>query len=161
MDGWMEYSSHCLDRRSLRRYSGNGILVREYGRGKQKSLSETQQKLLDKERGREATRLVAPHVSHHRSFFFFPVELFPKLFDIPAHRSQLHGSHFFPFRTFSKFALHDRTKTERLVIPSPREERLLCCPLFVLSLPSSSLRSEEHTSELQSRPHLVCRLLLE
>src|SRR3989442_8600049 len=25
----------------------------------------------------------------------------------------------------------------------------------------NSLRSEEHTSELQSRPHLVCRLLLE
>src|SRR5690554_7187060 len=30
------------------------------------------------------------------------------------------------------------------------------------SQPSSMLsRSEEHTSELQSRPHLVCRLLLE
>src|SRR5690554_7250218 len=26
---------------------------------------------------------------------------------------------------------------------------------------SGNLRSEEHTSELQSRPHLVCRLLLE
>src|SRR3989442_15626733 len=26
---------------------------------------------------------------------------------------------------------------------------------------SRSVRSEEHTSELQSRPHLVCRLLLE
>src|SRR5690554_7144472 len=26
---------------------------------------------------------------------------------------------------------------------------------------SFSVRSEEHTSELQSRPHLVCRLLLE
>src|SRR5690554_7250741 len=26
---------------------------------------------------------------------------------------------------------------------------------------SQRLRSEEHTSELQSRPHLVCRLLLE
>src|SRR5690554_7007727 len=26
---------------------------------------------------------------------------------------------------------------------------------------SSASRSEEHTSELQSRPHLVCRLLLE
>src|SRR5215813_15295447 len=26
---------------------------------------------------------------------------------------------------------------------------------------SRSARSEEHTSELQSRPHLVCRLLLE
>src|SRR5690554_7295482 len=30
-----------------------------------------------------------------------------------------------------------------------------CKPTFLLS------RSEEHTSELQSRPHLVCRLLLE
>src|SRR5690554_7132699 len=28
-------------------------------------------------------------------------------------------------------------------------------------LPEGALRSEEHTSELQSRPHLVCRLLLE
>src|SRR5579872_7593374 len=27
--------------------------------------------------------------------------------------------------------------------------------------PVSATRSEEHTSELQSRPHLVCRLLLE
>src|SRR3989442_8349701 len=27
--------------------------------------------------------------------------------------------------------------------------------------PSAAPRSEEHTSELQSRPHLVCRLLLE
>src|SRR5690554_7694078 len=26
---------------------------------------------------------------------------------------------------------------------------------------STNTRSEEHTSELQSRPHLVCRLLLE
>src|SRR3989442_10392573 len=31
-------------------------------------------------------------------------------------------------------------------------EPALCCQL---------IRSEEHTSELQSRPHLVCRLLLE
>src|SRR3989442_2892675 len=29
------------------------------------------------------------------------------------------------------------------------------------SLPDVVVRSEEHTSELQSRPHLVCRLLLE
>src|SRR5690554_7545366 len=28
-------------------------------------------------------------------------------------------------------------------------------------LPEGQKRSEEHTSELQSRPHLVCRLLLE
>src|SRR3989442_8782429 len=30
-----------------------------------------------------------------------------------------------------------------------------------LTLTSPTNRSEEHTSELQSRPHLVCRLLLE
>src|SRR3989442_9052653 len=30
-----------------------------------------------------------------------------------------------------------------------------------LQRPGSHRRSEEHTSELQSRPHLVCRLLLE
>src|SRR5690554_7062869 len=29
------------------------------------------------------------------------------------------------------------------------------------ALAASGTRSEEHTSELQSRPHLVCRLLLE
>src|SRR2546422_8057930 len=37
--------------------------------------------------------------------------------------------------------------------PTPREDTL---PLF-----GPNLRSEEHTSELQSRLHLVCRLLLE
>src|SRR3989442_2671683 len=31
----------------------------------------------------------------------------------------------------------------------------------VVELRQLDLRSEEHTSELQSRPHLVCRLLLE
>src|SRR5690554_7335061 len=32
---------------------------------------------------------------------------------------------------------------------------------FPMCLAARYLRSEEHTSELQSRPHLVCRLLLE
>src|SRR5690554_7073127 len=31
----------------------------------------------------------------------------------------------------------------------------------LLTQDSQRMRSEEHTSELQSRPHLVCRLLLE
>src|SRR5690625_6986521 len=34
-------------------------------------------------------------------------------------------------------------------------------PCSLLSLTMSMERSEEHTSELQSRGHLVCRLLLE
>src|SRR2546422_7862315 len=33
--------------------------------------------------------------------------------------------------------------------------------LLIALFPAGSLRSEEHTSELQSRLHLVCRLLLE
>src|SRR3989442_10546854 len=33
--------------------------------------------------------------------------------------------------------------------------------VFVTSVTVDPERSEEHTSELQSRPHLVCRLLLE
>src|SRR3989442_5396783 len=36
---------------------------------------------------------------------------------------------------------------------------LNCDPAAIIKLASN--RSEEHTSELQSRPHLVCRLLLE
>src|SRR5690554_7187115 len=32
---------------------------------------------------------------------------------------------------------------------------------YVATLQPDEGRSEEHTSELQSRPHLVCRLLLE
>src|SRR2546422_8165034 len=34
-------------------------------------------------------------------------------------------------------------------------------PLLALMLTLTVIRSEEHTSELQSRLHLVCRLLLE
>src|ERR1035438_10722348 len=35
------------------------------------------------------------------------------------------------------------------------------CPAFFDDLPLTGTRSEEHTSELQSLRHLVCRLLLE
>src|SRR3989442_7654520 len=37
----------------------------------------------------------------------------------------------------------------------------LCCDSGPKSGSTCTPRSEEHTSELQSRPHLVCRLLLE
>src|SRR5690554_7254026 len=40
--------------------------------------------------------------------------------------------------------------------PSPHEIKVVTCQYVILAA-----RSEEHTSELQSRPHLVCRLLLE
>src|SRR5690554_1424374 len=53
-------------------------------------------------------------------------------------------------------------------VADPRIARLAAVPLGGgaqrddnLRLAGVDLRSEEHTSELQSRPHLVCRLLLE
>src|SRR5690554_7514696 len=48
----------------------------------------------------------------------------------------------------------DSTKTEEGSLPKPANKP------DKIATPSDS-RSEEHTSELQSRPHLVCRLLLE
>src|SRR5439155_15680075 len=58
----------------------------------------------------------------------------------------------------SAFAPRDRTGTR------PAARRLPCGASGGRKTPggwSSSCRSEEHTSELQSRGHLVCRLLLE
>src|SRR3989442_4564481 len=49
--------------------------------------------------------------------------------------------------------------------PSPNAISLPLISCSIIRLPLSvwapRSRSEEHTSELQSRPHLVCRLLLE
>src|SRR5687768_18125226 len=43
----------------------------------------------------------------------------------------------------------------------PRGSHLKCFTALVTYTWSRGMRSEEHTSELQSRLHLVCRLLLE
>src|SRR5690625_6469268 len=46
--------------------------------------------------------------------------------------------------------------------PCPKSPPLIeCHHLYGAALLVAGLRSEEHTSELQSRGHLVCRLLLE
>src|SRR5271157_6453734 len=42
-----------------------------------------------------------------------------------------------------------------------RNPRRISLSRNLRTFPPSCRRSEEHTSELQSRPHLVCRLLLE
>src|SRR5207253_10620602 len=49
-------------------------------------------------------------------------------------------------------------RAARSVQPASRSPRLAHPPDQSVDLP---IRSEEHTSELQSRGHLVCRLLLE
>src|SRR3989442_11966199 len=73
----------------------------------------------------------------------------------------------FPYTTlFRSSASKNRTSLRS----SPSEKlnvgiltfRYCRTPLRLWSFSASAgLRSEEHTSELQSRPHLVCRLLLE
>src|SRR3989442_11823370 len=57
------------------------------------------------------------------------------------------------FRSFERFALAGRDLEQQLDHRGGDEARANRGP--------GALRSEEHTSELQSRPHLVCRLLLE
>src|SRR5436305_7222597 len=49
----------------------------------------------------------------------------------------------------------------RPVRSSPGVARIFAHTGFCDAVVGKSARSEEHTSELQSRPHLVCRLLLE
>src|SRR3712207_8149737 len=54
--------------------------------------------------------------------------------------------------------------TSRLCLPSQRLTSLEICQLALSQIRSKTFlpaRSEEHTSELQSRQYLVCRLLLE
>src|SRR3712207_8176649 len=82
----------------------------------------------------------------------------------------------FPYTTLFRSRVR-----ESLLVRNDRDERALCqCPVPDLAPPRRpeapglargergkvvvvhvALRSEEHTSELQSRQYLVCRLLLE
>src|SRR2546429_5999860 len=73
----------------------------------------------------------------------------------------------FPYTTlFRSLAYHDVGCGERalgigLVARLPVEREVVLLVLLVLAQDRRTRRSEEHTSELQSRLHLVCRLLLE
>src|SRR5262245_39743377 len=51
--------------------------------------------------------------------------------------------------------------TPAVLIPRPETELLVEAALARIPATSAASRSEEHTSELQSLRHLVCRLLLE
>src|SRR2546422_2429051 len=59
------------------------------------------------------------------------------------------------FRSHAHLPLHDLDIVHEAEVDDVHVE------LRILHLPERVARSEEHTSELQSRLHLVCRLLLE
>src|SRR5436305_11176016 len=69
----------------------------------------------------------------------------------------------FPYTTLFRSGLWLDLPFEKVPWPLPRSATALALYLFLQSIDTSYVnkRSEEHTSELQSRPHLVCRLLLE
>src|SRR5687768_18090792 len=62
----------------------------------------------------------------------------------------------FPYTTLFRSSIKAPTTRLRPVSSSMARRS---APVF--AMPSNVSRSEEHTSELQSRLHLVCRLLLE
>src|SRR2546429_4344692 len=63
----------------------------------------------------------------------------------------------FPYTTLFR-SLHERQRLERLCGGAPERDQLRVAGACD---ERPRPRSEEHTSELQSRLHLVCRLLLE
>src|SRR3989442_10415504 len=78
----------------------------------------------------------------------------------------------FPYTTLFRSAPKSPSSIVAIGPTSPCEASSTRTPAYALTSPhphrhagvrvlDASQRSEEHTSELQSRPHLVCRLLLE
>src|SRR5690625_5330912 len=74
----------------------------------------------------------------------------------------------FPVTSFDKllndsitFATFRETAVCKLVNDVARPKLFSFASLAIIPVPVPTSRSEEHTSELQSRGHLVCRLLLE
>ena len=64
----------------------------------------------------------------------------------------------FPYTTLFRSSNPDEKKRYRFLVPSQKGWYV---ELTDMSTIRDKVRSEEHTSELQSRQYLVCRLLLE
>src|SRR3712207_8290784 len=91
------------------------------------------------------------------SFFFLMIRRPPRSTLFPyttLFRSRFEGT---TFRSVALAVPTVRRAVEHLAVRSLLGEQLYCAPDGALY---GRLRSEEHTSELQSRPYHVCRLLL-
>src|SRR3712207_7603635 len=67
----------------------------------------------------------------------------------------------FPYTTLFRSSLLPQEPEVPLTSPAPQVPLTSPQALSVFPFMSRPIRSEEHTSELQSRQYLVCRLLLE
>src|SRR5437899_4474285 len=91
-----------------------------------------------------------PYASHHYCFYYFLIPHYPR-------------STLFPYTTLfrSLFLRAGARQAWRGGTDPGRAQAGGREPGRLLGLPERARRSEEHTSELQSLRHLVCRLLLE
>src|SRR5258708_22297621 len=98
----------------------------------------------------------------YSSFFFFNDPAPPEIYPLPLHDAlpipplQVQISTAVPLAVPAPVTSRQRPDSRPTTVPS--ELRVHCW--FAPPL-QSQIRSEEHTSELQSPDHLVCRLLLE
>src|SRR5690554_7039872 len=67
----------------------------------------------------------------------------------------------FPWSPFPQFLATKRIDKAVTALLAGKLLVMLNGDPVTMIAPATFFRSEEHTSELQSRPHLVCRLLLE
>src|SRR5258707_8601695 len=82
------------------------------------------------------------------SFFFLMIRRPPR-------------STLFPYTTLFRSAVHHGDLLARAQIGDGAGPRRPVDPIGDPAAGAAAIRSEEHTSELQSRQYLVCRLLLE
>src|SRR5690554_7630047 len=75
--------------------------------------------------------------------------------------TELINSHIGDSHEFHAFDWGGKSYSIPLPVILWTENGLVCFSSSEFHHDNSGQRSEEHTSELQSRPHLVCRLLLE
>src|SRR2546422_9692422 len=97
------------------------------------------------------------------SLFFTMLTFLSSLLSLYYHASDLLFFFFFflMIRRPPRSTLFPYTTLFRSPPRPPDHTRSAAAPRPQLGPPSAVSRSEEHTSELQSRLHLVCRLLLE
>src|SRR5439155_22129045 len=103
-----------------------------------------------------------PILTHH--FFLYHDVHYPDLHSFPTRRSSdLTASRIVTTANSSSPSGATPILKIRSPLPSRQESSAspAMAPLSKRATPTTLGRSEEHTSELQSRGHLVCRLLLE
>src|SRR5436305_14828760 len=97
------------------------------------------------------------HTSFIFFFFFFNDTATTEIYTLSLHDA-------LPISCTTRWATATSSTSFGLAAKSPARKPVSCLrrrPGRSIGCSARYARSEEHTSELQSRPHLVCRLLLE